>query len=111
MTALNLYGLKSCDTCRTALRDLANAGHTVTFIDIRADKDLKARLTEWLQQPAADLLINKRSTTWRNLTEEQRHHPAEQLLVAHPTLIKRPVIASGQQIWVGWGADTKKHFL
>lgn len=111
MTALTLYGLKSCDTCRAALRDLGAAGHDVTFVDIRADADLDKHLPEWLGQPAGELLINKRSTTWRNLSEEQRNQPATQLLSEHPTLIKRPVIVSGGQVSVGWGADIKKQFI
>lgn len=46
MTALTLYGLKSCDTCRAALRDLGAAGHDVTFVDIRAYADLDKHLPE-----------------------------------------------------------------
>ncbi len=52
-------------------------------------------------------LVNTRSTTWRGLSEEERARPAEDLLVAHPALMKRPLIESGGQLYLGWGKDVQ----
>ena len=45
---LTLYGLKNCDTCKKALKALEAAGKAVTFVDIRAEADLEAKVPEWL---------------------------------------------------------------
>jgi len=100
--ALTLYGLKNCDTCKKALKALEAAGKSVTFVDIRADADLPVLVPKWLSSAGADLLVNRRSTTWRTLSVEARETDPEALLVANSTLIKRPVIEVGQDVHVGW---------
>lgn len=110
MTGVTLYGLKNCDTCKKALKALETAGHDVTFIDVRAEADLSGKVPAWLDAVGAERLINTRSTTWRGLDEAERAKaetdPAE-LLQANPALIKRPVIESGGQTYVGWTKDVQ----
>lgn len=112
MSALTLYGLKNCDTCKKALKELAAGGRDVTFVDIRAEADLAAKLPGWLAAAGAEALVNKRSTTWRGLDEAERAgasgDAAAALLEAHPTLIKRPVIEAGDAVHVGWTASVSK---
>ena len=103
--SLTLYGLKNCDTCKKALKALEAAGKTVTFVDIRAEADIPALLPDWLEAAGEDILINRRSTTWRNLSEEDRGRDPLALLSEHPTLIKRPVIERGKSLFVGWSKD------
>lgn len=105
--SLTLYGLKNCDTCKKALKALEAAGRTVTFVDIRAEADLSALLPTWLSAAGPDLLINRRSTTWRNLSEGERAAEPLALLSEHPTLIKRPVIDLDGQVHVGWAKDVQ----
>ena len=109
MTDLTLYGLKTCDTCKKAIKALEAAGHSVTYIDVRADGVPMDMLQGWLDAHG-DVLINTRSTTWRGLDDDQRlkaeSDPAA-LLSLHPTLIKRPVIENGETVLVGWTATTK----
>lgn len=102
MTRLTLYGLKNCDTCKKALKALEAAGKPVSFVDIRAEADLPAKVPLWLDAAGPDLLVNKRSTTWRTLDEAARAGDPQSLLVANPTLIKRPVIEAGKTTHVGW---------
>ena len=99
---LKLYGLKNCDTCKKALKALAAAEVSVDFIDIRAEADLQTSVPQWLTAVGADTLVNRRSTTWRNLDDTARNSPPQDLLINNPTLIKRPVIESGEDIHVGW---------
>lgn len=109
MPAARLYGLKNCDTCKKALKALEQAGCEAVLIDIRNDTDLPSKLPEWIAATGADALVNKRSTTWRNLDEATRARAATSegaldVLQANPTLIKRPVIEAGHDVHVGWSS-------
>ena len=95
---ITIYGFKNCDTCRKTLRVLPSA----KFVDIREETDLQKKVPEWLNLIGADTLINTRSTTWRNLTAEERTFAPSELLVRYPTLIKRPVIEANGRLCVGW---------
>jgi len=106
---LTLYGLKNCDTCKKALTALEGAGHDVAFVDIRSGADLADRVPVWLEAVGSDKLVNRRSTTWRQLSDTEKESAEDEeyaaLLIAHPTLIKRPVIERDAQVFVGWGKD------
>ncbi len=112
---LDLYGLKNCDTCKKALKAFDAAGVSVTFVDIRAEADLSAKVPEWLAAVGADTLVNKRSTTWRGLSDKEKAQAEEgdptDLLVANPTLIKRPVIEAGGKTFVGWTKAAQEAIL
>ena len=91
---LTVYGLKTCDTCRKALKWLAEHSIAHEVFDVRADGVTEALIEGWLKEQDPAALINKASTTWRQLTEQEKADvetaPAKGL-AAHPTLIKRPV--------------------
>lgn len=97
-----LYGLKTCDTCRKALKSLPDA----EFVDVRADGVPAAVLEAALGQFGAALL-NTRSTTWRGLSESERARAPLELLADHPTLMKRPLIAVGDTLYLGWTAEVR----
>ena len=97
-----LYGLKNCDTSKKALKALDAAGKPTAFVDIRADTDLATKVPLWLEAVGPDLLLNTRSTTWRGLSEAERTSDPATLLIANPTLIKRPVIEAGDKVYVSW---------
>ena len=105
--SITVYGIKNCDTCKKALKALD--GQHVTFVDIRAEADLDAKLPFWIEKTGAPALVNKRSTTWRSLSEAEKEaagtDAAEALLQDNPTLIKRPVIEAGGEVHVGWTPD------
>lgn len=109
--SLTLYGLKNCDTCKKALKALEAAGKAVTFVDIRAEADLPALLPNWLASAGDEVLVNRRSTTWRTLSDADRARDAMALLSEHPTLIKRPVIEIGDQVYVGWAKPVQATLL
>lgn len=104
--SLTLYGLKNCDTCKKALKALD--GQEVTFVDTRAEADLVAKLPLWVKAVGPEPLVNKRSTTWRGLSDSEKaaaeSGDVTNLLEANPTLIKRPVIERGKDVFVGWTA-------
>ena len=114
MASLTLYGLKNCDTCKKALGALSADGHDVKMVDIREEADLASRVPAWLEAAGPDTLVNKRSTTWRSLSTAEKSEVeqgrAEALLIANPTLIKRPVIETGADVYVGWTKDVQAVF-
>lgn len=97
MGSITLYGLPNCDTCRKARNWLDRFGIAYAFIDYRANSVPAATLKAWARQLGGwEMLINKTSTTWRNLLP-QRKHPASDpewtlLLKEYPALIRRPVV-------------------
>ncbi|WP_420556298.1 arsenate reductase family protein [Roseovarius sp.] len=97
-----LYGLKTCDTCRKALKSLENAG----FRDVRAD-GVPANVLRAAHGKFGAALLNTRSTTWRGLSEAERAGDPLDLLAAHPTLMKRPLIDDGGTLYLGWGKDVQ----
>lgn len=102
-----LYGLKNCDTCKKALKALAEAGQSVTFKDVRADGVTEADLKSWIGTHGVETMVNTRSTTWRGLDEATRAGASTpegtlSLLQDHPALMKRPVIVEGKVSHVGW---------
>ena len=109
---LTLYGLKNCDTCKKALGTLDAGGHDVAFVDIRADADLASLVPAWLKAVGPEKLVNRRSTTWRGLSDTDKSaalgKDAAKVLIANPTLIKRPVIDTGDDILVGWDKGTEQ---
>ncbi|MCA2013952.1 arsenate reductase [Cereibacter sphaeroides] len=99
---VSLWGLKTCDTCRKALKALPEA----EFRDVRAEPLTAAEIDLLLGQ-FGDKLVNRASTTWRGLSEDERTRPAAELLAENPTLMKRPVIASEGTWYLGWTPSTR----
>lgn len=99
---MRLFGLKTCDTCRKALKTLPEA----KFFDVRSDG-----VPEDVLQQALDgfgeALLNTRSTTWRGLDDAQRARPPLELLADHPTLMKRPLIERDGELFLGWSPQTR----
>ena len=103
---MRIYGLKSCDTCRKAVKALQAAGHGITFVDVRAEPLADAEIARFLAA-FGPRLVNTRSTTWRGLSEEVRAEAPEALLAVHPALMKRPVIDAGGDLYLGWDAGVR----
>lgn len=102
---LTVYGIKQCDTCRKALKWLSAEGIEHQFHDFRVDGLDETLLRSWLNSSFADQLINRRSTSWRQLNDQQRGMQGDaqvRLLLEHPTLIKRPVFVDGDIIAIGF---------
>lgn len=111
---LTIYHLKTCDTCRKAIKAVKAAGHMPTLIDVRADGIPADTLNKIAAAVSWEALLNTRSTTWRGLSEadkaDMNGQKAVELMRAHPTLIKRPVIDTGLNITVGWTKEVQAKF-
>ncbi|RWR08389.1 arsenate reductase family protein [Paenirhodobacter populi] len=105
-----LYGIPTCDTCRKAKKALEAAGQDVTFRDVRAEPLTADEIGTFLAA-FGDRLVNRASTTWRGLSEMERAETPEALLAAHPALMKRPILQSGDRLTLGWDAKTQAEWL
>lgn len=99
---MQIIGLKTCDTCRKARKALPDAD----FVDVRGDGVPEAVLAEAMAR-FGDALTNTRSTTWRGLDDVTRALPQAKVLAAHPTLMKRPLIVDGADMYLGWTAEIR----
>ena len=96
--AATLYGLKNCDTCRKALNWLKRFGIEHAFVDYRDERQSPETLLGWKDAAGGwDALINKSSTTWRQLPPNRKAPGSDAewklLLREHPALVKRPLVA------------------
>jgi arsenate reductase len=103
-----LYGIKNCDTVKKARVWLEAQQIPYQFHDFRTDGLSESQVNDWLNTLGFDQLINKRSTTWKALddaTKTALNGPtAAEVIVAHPTLIKRPLLHTATHLRVGFNA-------
>ena len=98
-----IYGLKTCDSCRKARKSLPDA----RFHDVRAE-GVPANVLSSAYAQFGSSLLNTRSTTWRDLTPEERESAPLTLITLYPALMKRPLIDTGEALYLGWTAETRE---
>jgi arsenate reductase-like glutaredoxin family protein len=101
-----LFGIPTCDTCKTALRALQAAGHAVTFRDIRAEPLTPAEIAQIVQE-FGSRAVNQQSTTYRSFSPFLKASEPEAQIAAQPTVMKRPVIRDGDRWYLGWDSATQ----
>jgi len=109
---ITVYGIKTCDTVRKALKWLDAQGIEHAFHDFRADGLDAATVGRWVDAMGWESVLNKRSTTWKQLDDaakEDLNGPrAIVLMVAHPTLVKRPVFEQEGSVLQGFTDDVRR---
>ena len=104
---LTVYGLTKCSTCQKAIAEMADMGHEVDFRDVRDDGISADTLRAALETIGERKLLNRASYTWRGLSEEARAGEPLQLLKDNPSLMKRPLIDTGTELFAGWTKASK----
>ena len=103
---MKIYGLKTCDTCRKALKSFPEA----ELVDVReAGVPGPVMKAAWAMFGTA--LLNTRSTTWRGLSAAEQAGEPLDLIAAHPALMKRPLIVEGDRMTLGWNAASEAQWL
>ena len=101
-----LYGIKNCDTVKKAKKWLDGHDISYQFHDFKSDGLDKDLLQQFTNKQPLSVLLNKRSTTYRNLSDDIKNNLTEQVIVeqilAQPTLLKRPLLASDNNLTVGF---------
>lgn len=110
-----LYGIPTCDSVRLARKWLDNHDIIYTFSNFREAKPSVELLHSWVQQLDWEQLLNRRSTSWRQLPAATRENPDQQsaidLMHDNPTLIKRPVIEINGRLEVGFSEQRYRELL
>lgn len=105
---LFIYGIPNCDTVRAACKWLQSKGIAFELHDVRKDHLDARTLEHWLEVVGRDRLINKSSATWRTLDSSQREQVERgnpvPVIIANPTLMRRPVLVGENLLHVGFNA-------
>ena len=111
----NLYGIPTCDTVRKARKWLTENGIEHNFVDVRENTPPKTQIEHWVNSLGAAKMVNKRSTTWKNMSDVDRNEAetgdTSAILLANPTLIKRPVLEHGDVLDVGFSVDAYSNYF
>ncbi len=108
---LTVYGIANCDTVKKARTWLSAQALEYQFHDFKKQGVPAERLPQWLAQVGDAVLLNRKGTTWRKLDEATRtavvdERSAMALMLAEPSVIKRPVVLwPDQRITVGFDAE------
>lgn len=106
--ALTLYGIPNCDTVKKARRWLEGRDHDVAFHDYKKMGVDEGALTRWIDAMGWERLLNRSGTTFRKLPEDRKtdidRAKAMALMLANPSMIKRPVIEGASTLLVGFDA-------
>jgi arsenate reductase len=106
MGVATLYGIRNCDTVKKARAWLEAKGVEYRFHDYKVSGVEPDRLKRWAKEVGWEKLVNRAGSTFRNLPESQKSlSNAEQavaLMMAQPSIIKRPVLELGEKLFVGF---------
>ena len=103
---VTIYGIKNCDTMKKARAWLDKHGVEYSFHDYKSDGIDKDRLARWSEKVGWEALLNRAGTTFRKLPDADKENLTEKkamaLMLAQPSMIKRPVLESGSKLLVGF---------
>ena len=108
---ITIYGIKNCDTMKKARAWLDKRGVTYAFHDYKVAGIERAQLEGWSRKVGWETLLNKAGTTFRKLPDKDREDLTEKkaiaLMLAQPSIIKRPVLElGGGKLLVGFKPET-----
>ena len=105
---MKMYGIPNCDTVRKARKFLEANEAEYEFHDFKKQGLSIETIQNWLSSQPIDVIVNKRSTSWKQLSEEQKQQLMDQTdlspLTEMPTLIKRPVLETNSEVLFGFKA-------
>lgn len=104
-----LHGIRNCDTMKKAFAWLDARGVAYRFHDYKTAGLDRGMLDGWVQQLGWEALLNRAGTTFRKLPEEQKQGldaaKAIALMVAQPSMVKRPVLDASGRLLVGFAPE------
>jgi arsenate reductase len=107
---VTIYGIKNCDTMKKARAWLDKRGVAYDFHDYKVQGIERKKLESWSKEVGWEILLNRAGTTFRKLPEKEREGIAEKkaiaLMLAEPSMIKRPVLEAGGTLLVGFKPET-----
>ncbi len=112
---ITIYGIKNCDTMKKARAWLDKRGVAYAFHDYKAEGIEKGKLESWAKEVGWDVLLNRAGTTFRKLPEADKDGITEKkavaLMLAQPSMIKRPVLDVDGKLLVGFRPEQYEKML
>jgi len=112
---ITLYGIKNCDSVKKARKWLTENNCDYQFHDFRSDGITEVLVQNFISQGGWEILLNKRSTSWKQLDAADKDNITEEktiaLFLASPTLIKRPVLVAENDFFVGFNPESYQTLL
>ena len=106
---VTIYGIKNCDTMKKARAWLDKKGVAYDFHDYKKAGIDRATLEGWVRQLGWEVLLNRAGTTFKKLPDADKQgidaQKAIALMLAQPSMIKRPVLVAGDKMLVGFKTD------
>lgn len=99
---MKIFGIKNCDKIKKTILWCAQNKRMCEFHDYRVDGIDNELLSNFLQHYSLEELINKRSTTWRQLTDTEKSALSHNIIIENPTLLKRPIIEIDDKLHIGY---------
>jgi arsenate reductase len=114
--SITIYGIKNCDTMKKARAWLDKHGVDYAFHDYKSAGIERAQLVDWVKKLGWEALINRAGTTFRKLPDKDKNgldaKRAMALMLAQPSMIKRPVLDLGRgKLLVGFAPETYRAAL
>jgi arsenate reductase len=114
--AITLYGIPNCDQVKKARTWLEAHGIPFSFHDFKKAGISREIVNGWLAHVAWDVLVNRKGTTWRALTDERKatitdSDSATELMLESPSIIKRPVLVGVDGTHIGFSDDLYKQIF
>ena len=113
MSKTMVYGIPNCDTTKKAMTWMSKKKIDFSFHDYKQMGISKQKLEEWCNKAGWKMIFNKRSTTWRELTEAEQKKVTDQslaikIMIQYNSIIKRPIIEKGNDLLVGFNEEQYK---
>jgi arsenate reductase len=109
---ITVYGIPNCETVAKARKWLEAEGIEFTFHNFRKDGLDRVTAENWIADLGADVVINRRGTTWRKLPDDRKDladdSEAVDLILEFPAMIKRPVFDKDGALHVGFKDDARE---
>jgi len=112
---ITLYGIKNCDTMKKARVWLDTNGVAYVFHDYKAEGIDRTRLEKWTKLLGWETVLNRAGTTFRKLSDQDKEGLTEKkavaLMLAQPSMIKRPVLEKGAKLLAGFKPESYEKFF
>jgi arsenate reductase len=112
---ITIYGIPNCDTMKKARKWLEANGVEYEFHDYKKLGVPENKLQNWVKQSGWETVLNQRGSTWRKLDDKTRNSINEtsaiEIMLDHPSIIRRPILESGNKVLIGFRADEYQQLL
>jgi len=110
MQAITIFGIKNCETMQKAFRWLDSKQVAYVFHDFKKGNLTEENISFWLMDISLEEVINKKGTTWKKLSDEEKgsiydHKAAIGLILKNPSIVKRPLLQMGKKHIVGFNPE------